>query len=71
MEIKMKIRNGFVSNSSSSSFVVILKEEPKDVDHLHRLLHNTDEDIKYVYNTWDDKKEEYSSNRASRYSQTS
>jgi hypothetical protein len=34
----MKIRNGFVSNSSSSSFVVCFKEKPKSVEELKALL---------------------------------
>ena len=34
----MKIRTGFVSNSSSSSFLVLLDERPKDVNHLRKLI---------------------------------
>jgi len=34
----MKIRNGFVSNSSSSSFVVAFKKIPKSVEEVQKLL---------------------------------
>lgn len=34
----MKIRTGFVSNSSSSSFVVAFPHKPKDVDDLKKML---------------------------------
>ena len=34
----MKIRNGFVSNSSSSSFLVAFDKLPEDVYALHKLL---------------------------------
>jgi hypothetical protein len=36
----MKTRLGFVSNSSSSSFVVVLPEWPKDKEHLSGLIFN-------------------------------
>lgn len=36
----MKIRSGFVANSSSSSFAVGLKKEPKNVEELHSMLFN-------------------------------
>lgn len=34
----MKIRSGFVSNSSSSSFIVGFRRKPKTVEELHELL---------------------------------
>lgn len=34
----MKIRNGFVSNSSSSSFVVAFKTQPTSAEHLREML---------------------------------
>jgi hypothetical protein len=35
---KMKIRNGFVSNSSSSSFIVALPFEPKSREDVKKTL---------------------------------
>lgn len=34
----MKIRNGFVSNSSSSSFIVVFDKKPSSVEELQKLL---------------------------------
>ena len=34
----MKIRNGFVSNSSSSSFLVALPDDPKNVEDIRRMF---------------------------------
>lgn len=34
----MKIRNGFVSNSSSSSFVVAFPKKPESVEEVHKML---------------------------------
>jgi len=41
----MKIRNGFVSNSSSSSFIIALKEKPKSKTELEGMLNTKDDDI--------------------------
>ncbi len=41
----MKIRNGFVSNSSSSSFVVAFKTKPKNADEVKKILFGTQESI--------------------------
>jgi len=39
----MKIRNGFVSNSSSSSFVVAFPSEPKDQEDLREMMFDSGE----------------------------
>ena len=41
----MKIRKGFVSNSSSSSFVIALPHEPKNVEDLAAILTGFDTDL--------------------------
>lgn len=45
----MKIRNGFVSNSSSSSFVVIFPREPKSSEDVKNMLFNEDETLYGAY----------------------
>ena len=45
----MKIRNGFVSNSSSSSFIIAFKEKPKSAEELKEILYS-EKDTLY----WDD-----------------
>lgn len=47
----MKIRNGFVSNSSSSSFLVAFIDKPKDVKELHNLMFGTDDEN--MISSWD------------------
>jgi hypothetical protein len=46
----MKIRNGFVSNSSSSSFVVVFPREPKSATDVKDILFK---DEKYFYDPYD------------------
>lgn len=43
----MKIRNGFVSNSSSSSFIVAFLKKPRTVEELHFLLFGDMEHLQY------------------------
>lgn len=44
----MKVRNGFVSNSSSSSFIVGFSQEP-DAAYLKKVLYNDQDFIRYEY----------------------
>ncbi len=39
----MKIRTSFVSNSSSSSFIVLFPHVPKDVDDVHEMMFGEEE----------------------------
>lgn len=55
----MKIRNGFVSNSSSSSFVVAFPEMPTSVEHLKKMMFGDDETFPNPY-PYDDRESEYS-----------
>lgn len=48
----MKVRNGFVSNSSSSSFIVVLDKKPNDSKELKKVLFGNKETYKYE---WDKK----------------
>ena len=41
----MKIRNGFVSNSSSSSFIVAFPQRPKTEEETFQMMFNSEEDI--------------------------
>jgi hypothetical protein len=43
----MKTRNGFVSNSSSSSFVIGFKQKPKSVAEMKRILFGKDDTVTY------------------------
>lgn len=43
----MKIRSGFVSNSSSSSFVVVLEKKPKSPEELKNVLFKDEEVVSY------------------------
>lgn len=42
----MKTRNGFVSNSSSSSFIIAFDKQPKYSEEVWKAMFPTDEDIK-------------------------
>lgn len=46
----MKIRQGFVSNSSSSSFIIFLDKEPQDPDELQDMLFDEDMEEVEIYN---------------------
>lgn len=51
----MKIREGFVSNSSSSSFILALDTIPKSVEQMHEMLFGEDECMVHVpYGNKDD-----------------
>jgi hypothetical protein len=47
----MKIRNGFVSNSSSSSFIVAFPKNPESIEDLSKMMHmELDKNINYYDN---------------------
>ena len=48
----MKVRIGFVSNSSSSSFVIPLKDIPSSVEDLQQMMYGDASEVEYMYN-WD------------------
>jgi len=51
--INMKIRQGFVSNSSSSSFIIAFNKKPKNPKYIKEILFPNRETIDYEYNpTW-------------------
>lgn len=45
----MKIRNGFVSNSSSSSFLVAFPKVPKSIEELQQILFGNSEEFIHPY----------------------
>lgn len=49
----MKIRSGFVSNSSSSSFIVALKKRPETADELRELFFGKLDPDRLIYPSWD------------------
>ena len=51
----MKIRNGFVSNSSSSSFVVAFPENPRDAEHVREMMFGDITQLEYPYDIYDNR----------------
>ena len=50
----MKTRNGFVSNSSSSSFIIALDKLPENAQEMHELLFNSSkEEMLQLYDFYD------------------
>jgi len=45
----MKIRNGFVSNSSSSSFIIPINNIPSSVEELQQKMYGDASEIEYMY----------------------
>ena len=60
----MKIRNGFVSNSSSSSFVVAWQKKPKTIEDINRFLFGTQTEYPNPY-AWDGRPDGYPVNTVS------
>lgn len=56
----MKIRNGFISNSSSTAFLLFFSDKVKTVEQLHEILFNG-EHKDLVISTWREEDEIYSS----------
>lgn len=51
----MKFRDGFVSNSSSSSFIVAFKKKPENVSEVKEVLFGSEEQLDYYdekFTTW-------------------
>lgn len=60
----MKIRKGFVSNSSSSSFILALDKKPKSVSEMKELLFG---DAEFYYDPYYDESSSYFQNRTEKY----
>lgn len=53
----MKTRSGFVSNSSSSSFIVVFPHKPATVDELRNMIFGDRDPKEIMSPSWDDKNE--------------
>ena len=56
----MKIRNGFVSNSSSSSFIVAFPEMPTSAKHVQKMMFGDEKTFPNPY-AWDGRQKEFPS----------
>jgi len=50
----MKLRNGFVSNSSSSSFIIGFDSKPRNVEQLRKILFPNNEGVSYPFGGHED-----------------
>jgi DUF438 domain-containing protein len=46
----MKTRKGFISNSSSSSFIILLPKKPESSDELRSMIFKEDNIFESIYN---------------------